>query len=317
MKTLPEQADAAGRIHTDFRQDVAATGRLSSNDPNLQNIPIRPELGRQIRDAFVPEKGNVFVSADYSQFELRLAAVLAGDENMINYFNAGTDIHTKTAAEVYHVSLDAVTKEQRRKAKVVNFGVLYGICLLYTSETLVRCSFGMRTIRLRQHSDPSDRMEPGGDFLEEACAEEAASRWREWMEPTRKYVTQEHTHAMGDEPPLPWRYLNTDVGLYWGSRDADIVWCGYSWSAYCAEAIRLIGEHTGEDIFALMVEARDPVKEAEAKRKIVRTIDSVEPGLYKKLRDLQYSREAFIEGYELVVGALKRARSRDELREVA
>ena len=142
-------------------------------------------------------------------------------------------------------------------------------------------------------------MEPGGDFLEEACAEEAASRWREWMEPTRKYVTQEHTHAMGDEPPLPWRYLNTDVGLYWGSRDADIVWCGYSWSAYCAEAIRLIGEHTGEDIFALMVEARDPVKEAEAKRKIVRTIDSVEPGLYKKLRDLQYSREAFIEGYEL------------------
>jgi DNA polymerase-1 len=127
VKTLPEQADAAGRIHTDFRQDVAATGRLSSNDPNLQNIPIRTELGRQIRDAFVPEKGNVFVSADYSQFELRLAAVLAGDEKMINDFNAGTDIHTKTAAEVYHVSLDAVTKEQRRKAKVVNFGVLYGM----------------------------------------------------------------------------------------------------------------------------------------------------------------------------------------------
>ncbi|HPQ82392.1 MAG TPA: DNA polymerase, partial [Candidatus Saccharimonas sp.] len=127
VKTLPEQADEAGRIHTVFRQDVAATGRLSSTDPNLQNIPIRTELGRQIRDAFVPDAGNVFVSADYSQFELRLAAVLAGDEKMINDFNAGTDIHAKTAAEVYKVPLDAVTKEQRRKAKVVNFGVLYGM----------------------------------------------------------------------------------------------------------------------------------------------------------------------------------------------
>lgn len=127
VRTLPGQVDSFGRIHTDFRQDVAATGRLSSTDPNLQNIPIRTELGRQIRDAFVPEEGNVFVSADYSQFELRLAAVLANDKKMINDFNAGTDIHTKTASEVYHVPLDSVTKEQRRKAKVVNFGVLYGM----------------------------------------------------------------------------------------------------------------------------------------------------------------------------------------------
>lgn len=127
VQTLPHQADKRGRIHTTFNQDVVATGRLSSTDPNLQNIPIRSELGRQIREAFVPEEGNVFVSADYSQFELRLAAVLAGDEKMINDFNAGTDIHAKTAAEVYHVPLDAVTKEQRRRAKVVNFGVLYGM----------------------------------------------------------------------------------------------------------------------------------------------------------------------------------------------
>lgn len=127
VQTLPEQADEQGRIHTTFKQDVAATGRLSSTDPNLQNIPIRTELGRKIRDAFVPDEGNVFVSADYSQFELRLAAVLAGDEKMINDFNAGTDIHAKTASEVYHVPLDDVTKEQRRRAKVVNFGVLYGM----------------------------------------------------------------------------------------------------------------------------------------------------------------------------------------------
>ncbi len=127
VQTLPTQADEQGRVHTTFNQDVAATGRLSSTDPNLQNIPIRTELGRQIRDAFVPEEGNVFVSADYSQFELRLAAVLSGDEKMINDFNAGTDIHAKTASEVYHVPLDNVSKEQRRRAKVVNFGVLYGM----------------------------------------------------------------------------------------------------------------------------------------------------------------------------------------------
>lgn len=127
VATLPTQVDENSRIHTTFNQDIAATGRLSSTDPNLQNIPIRTELGRQIRDAFIPEEGHVFVSADYSQFELRLAAVLADDKKMINDFNAGTDIHTKTASEVYHVPLDDVTKEMRRAAKVVNFGVLYGM----------------------------------------------------------------------------------------------------------------------------------------------------------------------------------------------
>ncbi len=127
VQTLPQQTDAEGRVHTTFKQDVAATGRLSSTDPNLQNIPIRTALGRRVRDAFVPGEGNVFVSADYSQFELRLAAVLAGDDKMINDFNGGADIHTKTASEVYHVPLDDVTKEQRRRAKVVNFGVLYGM----------------------------------------------------------------------------------------------------------------------------------------------------------------------------------------------
>ncbi|HTK39351.1 MAG TPA: DNA polymerase, partial [Patescibacteria group bacterium] len=127
VQALPKLADENSRLHTTFNQDVAATGRLSSTDPNLQNIPIRTEIGRKIREAFVPEPGNVFVSADYSQFELRLAAVLAGDENMINDFNAGTDIHAKTAADVQHIPLDNVTKAMRRDAKVVNFGVLYGM----------------------------------------------------------------------------------------------------------------------------------------------------------------------------------------------
>lgn len=129
VQALPKLVDENSRIHTTFNQDVAATGRLSSTDPNLQNIPVRTEMGRKIRDAFVPEKGNVFVNADYSQFELRLAAMLAGDEKMINDFNAGTDIHAKTAAEVYKVPLDNVTKAQRSAAKVVNFGVLYGMSI--------------------------------------------------------------------------------------------------------------------------------------------------------------------------------------------
>ena len=127
VAALPEQTDAKGYIHTTFNQDATATGRLSSTNPNLQNIPIRTELGRQIRDAFVPAPGNVFVNADYSQFELRLAAVMAGEKQMIEDFNTDVDIHAKTAAEVYNVPINEVTPTQRRRAKVVNFGVLYGM----------------------------------------------------------------------------------------------------------------------------------------------------------------------------------------------
>ncbi|MEI7539371.1 MAG: DNA polymerase I [Candidatus Saccharibacteria bacterium] len=127
VDTLPKLADEKDRIHTTFNQDVVSTGRLSSTNPNLQNIPIKTELGRRIREAFVADGDKVFVSADYSQFELRLAAVLAGDQNMINDFNSNVDIHTKTASEVYGITMDDVTKSQRRNAKVINFGVLYGM----------------------------------------------------------------------------------------------------------------------------------------------------------------------------------------------
>jgi len=124
---LPKLADEHNRIHTTFNQDVAATGRLSSTNPNLQNIPIRTELGRKIRRAFIADGDKVLVSADYSQFELRLAAILANDESLINDFNGDVDIHTKTASEVYGIPMDDVTKDQRRAAKVINFGVLYGM----------------------------------------------------------------------------------------------------------------------------------------------------------------------------------------------
>ncbi|MDO5343485.1 MAG: DNA polymerase I [Candidatus Saccharibacteria bacterium] len=127
VEALPKLVADDGRIHTTFHQDTTSTGRLSSTNPNLQNIPVRTELGRRIRQAFVPSRGKVFVGADYSQFELRLAAALAGDQALIDDFNSGVDIHTKTAAETYGVAMEQVTKEQRRAAKVINFGVLYGM----------------------------------------------------------------------------------------------------------------------------------------------------------------------------------------------
>ena len=127
VDALPKLADIHDRVHTTFSQDVAATGRLSSTNPNLQNIPIRTEQGRKIREAFITDGDKVLVSADYSQFELRLAAILSGDEKLINDFNGDVDVHTKTASEVYGIPMDDVTKDQRRAAKVINFGVLYGM----------------------------------------------------------------------------------------------------------------------------------------------------------------------------------------------
>ena len=116
-----------GRVHTSFKQCVTATGRISSVEPNLQNIPVRTAEGREIRKAFVASPGNVLVGADYSQIELRLLAHISGDENLIDAFNSGADIHRRTAAEVFHTPFEEVTKEQRSAAKAVNFGIVYGI----------------------------------------------------------------------------------------------------------------------------------------------------------------------------------------------
>ena len=127
VDALPTQVEDDGRVHTTFNLTVAQTGRLSSTDPNLQNIPVRSELGKSIRTAFVAGDNSVFVSADYSQFELRLAAVLAKDDDMIEVFNNGEDIHVRTASEIYGIALEDVTKEQRSAAKTINFGILYGM----------------------------------------------------------------------------------------------------------------------------------------------------------------------------------------------
>lgn len=127
VDTLPKQVDDDSRLHTTFALTVAQTGRLSSNDPNLQNIPVRTDLGRRIRTAFTARPKHMLISADYSQFELRLAAFLAGDKELIRMFNEGADIHAATAAQVYGREPEDITKQMRRDAKVINFGVLYGM----------------------------------------------------------------------------------------------------------------------------------------------------------------------------------------------
>jgi DNA polymerase-1 len=126
-----------GRIHTTYNQFVAATGRLSSNNPNLQNIPIRTERGREIRKAFVPrDENHAILAADYSQIELRIMAAFSQDESMIEAFKQGRDIHATTAAKIFQVPLEEVTGDMRRKAKTANFGIIYGISAFGLSQRL-------------------------------------------------------------------------------------------------------------------------------------------------------------------------------------
>ena len=125
-----------GRIHSSFNQTITATGRISSTEPNLQNIPVRMELGRQIRKVFVPREGCLFIDADYSQIELRVLAHLSGDEKLIEAYREAKDIHRITASEVFHVPFEEVTPLQRRNAKAVNFGIVYGISSFGLSQDL-------------------------------------------------------------------------------------------------------------------------------------------------------------------------------------
>jgi DNA polymerase-1 len=136
VDALPQLVGKDGRVHTSFNQAVAATGRLSSSDPNLQNIPIRTELGREIRKAFVADDGNVLLGADYSQVELRILAHISQDESLIETFRRGADIHRATAAKIFNVAEDQLTHDQRRAAKTINFGVLYGMSAFRLSNEL-------------------------------------------------------------------------------------------------------------------------------------------------------------------------------------
>ena len=127
IDALPPLADVEGRVHTNYEQTGTVTGRLSSSEPNMQNIPMRSEIGRKIRRAFIAEKGFELVSFDYSQIELRIAAILSKDKKMTAAFKEGKDIHSITASEIFNVKESDVTDDMRRKAKVINFGILYGM----------------------------------------------------------------------------------------------------------------------------------------------------------------------------------------------
>jgi DNA polymerase-1 len=148
LDVLPQLVDERHRVHTHFNQAVAATGRLSSSDPNLQNIPIRTELGRKIRDAFVADDGCVLVSLDYSQIELRILAHVSRDPVLVDTFLKGDDVHRRTASEIFGIRQDEVTKDQRTAAKSINFGLLYGMGVVRLAREL-----GIKRVEAKEYLD--------------------------------------------------------------------------------------------------------------------------------------------------------------------
>jgi DNA polymerase-1 len=174
-----------GRVHTSYHQAVAATGRLSSSDPNLQNIPIRSEDGRRIRRAFVPAAGSRMLAADYSQIELRIMAHLSGDERLLAAFQAGEDIHRATAAEILGVAPGAVTAEQRRSAKAINFGLIYGMSAFGLARQL-----GIERQAAQDYVDLYFARYPGvRDFMDRIRAQARADRFVETLFGRRLYLT--------------------------------------------------------------------------------------------------------------------------------
>ncbi len=173
-----------GHIHTSFNQAITATGRLSSSDPNLQNIPVRDDDGKEIRRCFVPEPGQRFLSADYSQMELRLMAHLSGDENMIEAFRSGHDIHRATAAKIWKLPIDGVTNEQRKKAKQANFGIIYGITTFGLAQRM-----GIENKEARQIIEDYFKTFPKvSKYMEEAKEKARKKGYAETMFGRRRYL---------------------------------------------------------------------------------------------------------------------------------
>ena len=178
-----------GHIHTSFNQTVTATGRLSSSDPNLQNIPVRGEDGKEIRKAFIPEEGCLFFSADYSQIELRVMAHLSQDERMIEAFREGYDIHAATAARIYHETMESVTRDQRTKAKRANFGIIYGITIFGLAERL-----GIERAEARQLMDGYFEMFPQvREYMEKAKEQAREKGYVETFFHRRRYLPDIHS----------------------------------------------------------------------------------------------------------------------------
>ena len=179
-------ADENDRIHTDFKQAQTATGRLSSAEPNLQNIPVRTELGRLFRRLFVAPKGRVLVDADYSQIELRLLAHVSGDETMLAAFHSGADVHTSTAASVFHVPEELVTPEMRKRAKAVNFGIMYGIGPFSLSQDL-----GIPMREAKEYIETYKAHFPRiGEYLEKTIADATETGYTETIFRRRRYIPE-------------------------------------------------------------------------------------------------------------------------------
>ena len=179
-------ADGNDRIHTDFKQAQTATGRLSSAEPNLQNIPVRTELGRLFRRLFVAPKGRVLVDADYSQIELRLLAHVSGDETMLSAFHSGADVHTSTAASVFHVPEELVTPEMRKRAKAVNFGIMYGIGPFSLSQDL-----GIPMREAKEYIESYKAHFPKiGEYLEKTIADATETGYTETIFRRRRYIPE-------------------------------------------------------------------------------------------------------------------------------
>lgn len=179
-------ADANGRLHTDFKQTLTATGRLSSAEPNLQNIPIRTPAGREMRRYFIPRDGWVLVDADYSQIELRLLAVLSGDKAMIDAFRSGADIHTATAASAFRVPIEEVTPALRKSAKAINFGIVYGISAYSLSQDL-----GISVAEAKEYIEHYMQTYPEiGGYLEETVAHASEVGYTETLYGRRRYIPE-------------------------------------------------------------------------------------------------------------------------------
>ncbi len=190
IDTIPALLADDGRLHTTFIQSGAATGRMSSQNPNLQNIPIKSELGRRIRKAFVAPKGSQLVAFDYSQIELRLAAILSGDKKLIDIFKSGRDVHTEVAAQVFKVPTEKVDKEMRRKAKIINFGILYGM-----GVNALRANLGSSREEAQQFlNEYFETFSTLASYLDEVKADAARKGYTETMFGRRRYFEGISSH---------------------------------------------------------------------------------------------------------------------------
>ena len=186
VEGLLKAVSADGRIHSVFKQTETRTGRISSTEPNLQNIPVRTELGRNMRKFFVSEKGRTLIDADYSQIELRILAHLSGDKNMQESFISGKDIHTSTAAQVFGMPEDMVTPEMRRAAKAVNFGIVYGISAFSLAKDIdVSVAKADRYIKSYLSNFPKVK-----EFMDKAVADAESKGYSETIFGRRRYIPE-------------------------------------------------------------------------------------------------------------------------------